>query len=340
MIHVMIRLACLAFSLLLIAAARTPTRAPSPTPVPAQGRAEPASSLRPLVATWGGDSADWVKRLGVRQIRQGCPDTASTCLTRMRAAAKAEGVSAVSVSFNADDSTWTDLQKRADEYAKLSGTAEGIAPIVELSLDDFLRRFDPTVSTAEKFLRRLGMKDSQAASSSFARVLDTIRGAPRPLSFGITLYEDELDSAVLEGIPLATRAKLDVVYLYLHYRKNAAQYPEAVRKARALFPSARIIGGVYAYDRLAYLPCEQGDKKLCSLQEELAEFRRALEAQRDLLKRGELAGLEFYPGFFGREERWPGWEKPRICAPESHASCVANTKALRELSLQVLGPAP
>ena len=56
---------------------------------------------------------------------------------------------------------------------------------------------------------------------------------------------------------------------------------------------------------------------------------------------GDLHGIvdhiEFYPGYFGAEETWPSWSNARECAPGDVASCIANTKVMREAALSILG---
>ena len=75
------------------------------------------------------------------------------------------------------------------------------------------------------------------------------------LRFDITLYEDDLDGPSLRALPDAVRLGVDRVSLYLHYRAAGPDYAGFAAAARQLFPHAQILAGVYAYDRIDYLPC-------------------------------------------------------------------------------------
>jgi sugar lactone lactonase YvrE len=47
--------------------------------------------------------------------------------------------------------------------------------------------------------------------------------------------------------------------------------------------------------------------------------------------------IEFFPGYFGNEDQWPGLSNPRECAAGDQANCIANTKAMRQAALTILG---
>src|SRR5262249_32520996 len=122
------------------------------------------------------------------------------------------------------------------------------------------------------------------------------QGKNPKLGFAVTVYEDQLDSPWLKDrqLPKDVRARVTRVSLYLHYRRNAGKLPQYVKRIREIFPGATVVGGVYAYDRSAYLPCAQGTKSMCSAQEESALFTEAFDSQLRMLKSGELGGIEFY----------------------------------------------
>jgi len=53
------------------------------------------------------------------------------------------------------------------------------------------------------------------------------------------------------------KAQFDVIRLFLHYRANGPSYAGYVAQAKAYFPNAQIVAGVYPYDRIDYWPCAQ-----------------------------------------------------------------------------------
>jgi hypothetical protein len=97
-----------------------------------------------------------------------------------------------------------------------------------------------------------------------------------------------------------------------------------------------VIAGVYAYDRRDYLPCTRGGKAQCPNEEELSLFQDMFQQEVTLLRSGQVAWLEFYPGSFGVEEQWRSWDQPRICSASRRQECVDNTKAMRQQVLQIL----
>ncbi|MGH9747824.1 MAG: hypothetical protein ACRD59_17145 [Candidatus Acidiferrales bacterium] len=212
----------------------------------------------------------------------------------------------------------TDSVAYGSEYAKLSQSNRSVA---EIGIDDFAGQYAK--------LWKSGASDPAALLNS---MIDGVKSGESKLKFGATIYEDELALAELgdSKLPAAVRMKFDFVHLYLHYRADGPRTPEYVERAKKLFPNAKMILGVYAYDRVSYISCAKGDSRPCSTQEEMDLFGQALDADIALLKSGAASGLEFYPGSFGREEAWSGWDKPQIC-PGHKQECVANTKEMRAL---------
>ena len=50
----------------------------------------------------------------------------------------------------------------------------------------------------------------------------------------------------------------------------------------------------------------------------------------------EIEAIEFYPGYFGVEEQWSGWSNPKACAPADLATCIANTKSMRQAAYEAI----
>jgi hypothetical protein len=119
------------------------------------------------------------------------------------------------------------------------------------------------------------------------------------------------------------------VHLYMHYRADTPNTPQYVQQAKRIFPNAKVILGVYAYDRISYLPCTKGGQP-CTPQEEQNYLRQGLDADLQLVNSGEADGIEFWPGSFGRVETWKGWDEPRIC-PGRKQRCVQNTQQMLQI---------
>jgi hypothetical protein len=137
-------------------------------------------------------------------------------------------------------------------------------------------------------------------------------------------------------LPDDLRARVDVVHLFLLYRASGPAYEGYVAGAKRLFTNAAILAGSYAYDRIDYVSCAISGKKKCTVSQQLDFFRTALEIQVSLMEKGVLAGIEFFPANFGMEDQWYGWDNPRYCKPERRQECIANTKAMRQMAVQVL----
>jgi hypothetical protein len=275
-----------------------------------------SAARRWQVITWGPNTPEWNQILHVSGMRLGCSDTPGSCM-REAASASHNGNEAeifLAVPLKAETVDY------GRQYAKLTRDS---TPVVEIGVDDFTGQYERLLSTGSS-------KSAEALNS----LIEGVKSGDSNLKFGATIYEDELPSAVLTDpdLPAAIRAKFDLVHLYLHFRSNALNTSAYVEQAKKLFPNAKIIIGVYAYDRISYIPCAKGPSRECTKQEELNYFDEALDADITLLKNGTVSGLEFYPGSFGNEDEWRGWNKPNIC-PGRKQECIENTKALRQLVL-------
>jgi hypothetical protein len=181
--------------------------------------------------------------------------------------------------------------------------------------------FDDFVGQAERQKMPLA-----AMSAMLVDIAHLLKAVNPKLLLGITVYEDELRSA---PFPLAEldqqfRGSVDFVHLYPHYRQEAQSFGDSVALARRIFPAAKIIAGVYAYDRRDYLPCAHGSQVPCTNTEELGN--------------SGVDWLEFYPGSFGGEAQWPLWKQAHICRQDRVQECVENTKAMREVVKKTFNP--
>jgi len=167
--------------------------------------------------------------------------------------------------------------------------------------------------------------------------LNATKSANPNLKFAVTLYEDQLSSPLLgdSNLPASTRAGVDYVQLYVHYRGDGPNFATYLQQTKAIFPNAKIIAGAYAYDRIDYLPCLPHGIP-CTTQQEEDFFQQLFQLQLSELQQGLVDQIEFFPGYFGLEAQWPAWSEPRRCAPTRLQACIANTLAMRQAVLQDL----
>lgn len=274
------------------------------------------------IYTWIGNTPAWDKKLHVSGYRMGCDDgDPRGCVREASETVKQEGLTRIFLSMPVDaERTPGD----ALEYSRLSASRPFIA---EVGFDDFIGRYG-------KLFSRSGIDPP----SWLWRVIRNVKANNPSLAFGITLYEDELDSPYLQApqLPSYISQSVDYVHLFLHYRTDAPQYPEYVERARSLFPRARVIAGLYAYDRINYIPCSPNGQRPCAPVDEIRLYRQAVSIAARLLKEGRIAGIEFYPGFFGKENEWGGWKYADYCSPKRVHECIANTRIMRENTVTVL----
>jgi hypothetical protein len=281
--------------------------------IPAVGQAQ--------VISWGilNNDPAWNRALHVTGARQGCSDSPASCLRFAATVNQKYPGAKVFLAISLENFASKDY---ASQYGQLSGSTPYLE---EIGIDDFINQYGHFVSAH--------------GSAALGQAIDRMKSGNPNLKFGITLYENELTRAELEDptLPGATRQKIDYVHLYLHYRTNAPSYGQYVKQARSLFPKARIIAGSYAYDRIDYIPCAPSDSSPCTFQQELDLHKRLLEEQIQLLKSGEVAWLEFYPGNIGREADWQNWRaNSRMCKSERIQDCIKNTVNLHQATLDLL----
>ncbi len=274
------------------------------------------------VIVWGvdTDTPEWNRALGVTGTRRGCSSPPRGCVGLANEMAHKYHVK-VFLSIGLDANT----PEYAVEYSQLS---RKVPALVEVGTDDFVSAY-----------RKLSSSFSGDPITIVQQSIDNLKSINPNLKFGATLYEDELNSPFIQDakLPAAIRAKFDYIHLYPHYRQNGLNYEKYIPEVKKLFPNARIIAGAYAYDRRKYSPCSQKRKEGCSSDQELALFQKTIAIQSRLFKEGTVDWIEFYPGFFGKEDQWKGWEDSRFCAPGDQAACIQMTRQLHETAVKELG---
>ena len=274
-----------------------------------------------FVITWGENSADWNRTLGLTGLRFGCSDAPASCTREANRLASSQNVSQLFVATLLNPSR---IVSDAQAYSGLSLTSK---VLYEVGFDDFVGQSQKT------------KLDGRALSSLVSDVARQLKSQNYNLKFGITLYADELTNGELERLALDNDARqtVDFIHLYLHYRKQNNPFQTYVEHAEQLFPNAKIIAGSYAYDRREYLPCSPGNSARCSDGDEREMFNKTLQEQLDLARAGAINGIEFYPGLFGREDSWKQWDNPRFCRQEERKECLQTTQSMRQTVKKLLG---
>ena len=267
-----------------------------------------------LIVTWGGNSPEWNRTLHLSGVRIGCSDALVSCVQQADQIASAQHVSSVFLAILLNPAR---IAADSASYGNLGGSHPNL---VEVGFDDF-------VSQAQKL---------NLNSSELSRLLEgvaaNLKSHGSKLQLGITIYQDQLSSGELDRLQLSdgVRRCIDVVHLFPHYRKERKPVMEYIAQVKQVFPNAKVILGVYAYDRREYLPCSADSHTRCSAEEEISLFDQNLREDLRIASSGGAAGIEFFPGDFGAEYSWRGWDNPRACKQGEKAVCVQNTLAMRE----------
>ena len=283
--------------------------------LPAQAQTSPS------VISWYQNTPDFNAVLGVTSIRLGCSSPPDFCMTEMGQIASSQDVQGIHLSIKMDPNTSATY---AGQLAQWSLTH----PVLySLGFDDLVGKMDDLQYYQHIALPGTVVTDTVNAS----------KAANPNLKFAVSMYEDKLASPLLDdsNLPPSTKARIDYVQLYVHYRENGPNYATYIQQTKAMFPNAKIIAGVYAYDRIDYLPCLPAGVP-CTLQQEEDLFQQLFLIQLDDLKQGIVEQIEFSPGYFGLEAQWPSWTEPRRCAAARIPQCVANTIAMRQTVVQDL----
>jgi hypothetical protein len=277
--------------------------------VPFHLLATPARPLPLHVIAWDGSTPEAEKLLRFSGIRQGCSDPPESCMKAAAIAAR-RGTRKVFISMVLKPETIS----YGVRYSELS---KGNPFVEEVGLDDFVGQYF-----------ELWKMQGPKSPAMLDALISSLKSINPNLHFGVTLYEDDLarfrEYLSDPRLPASIRNKVDYVHFYCHYRAGSENYLEYLNRAKDAFPRAQVIAGVYAYDRIDYLPCAP-DSSPCSPQQEMDGFNRELDTAITLLRNGTASWIEFYPGYFGREARWTGWDNRRICSPERKHGCIERT---------------
>jgi hypothetical protein len=267
-----------------------------------------------LVITWGGNSPEWNRTLHITGIRIGCSDAPASCMQQVDQMAASQHVSSVFLGILLKP---TNVAANSATFGNLALSHPNLA---EVGFDDF-------VSQSEK--TQLGPSE---LSSLLQTIASNLKSRSAKVQFGVTIYQDQLLTGELDHLQLSdgARQSIDIVHLFPHYRKERKSVTEYSAEAKRVFPNAKVILGVYAYDRREYLPCSAGDRTACSSEEEVNLFDQIFREDLRIASGGGAAGIEFFPGNFGAEDSWRGWDNARACRQSERAACVQNTIAMRD----------
>jgi hypothetical protein len=271
------------------------------------------------IITWNGNTPDANATLGVTSIRLGCSSTPDFCTTEMQQVASSQDVSRIYLSIQMNPNTSATYAAQFSQWSLTN-------PILfSMGFDDFVNRM-------EHLQTDFGVA---VPGTVITDTLNATKSTNPNLKFHITMYEDQLSSPLLgdSNLPASTRAGVDYVQLYIHYRANGPNYAQYLQQTKALFPNAKIIAGAYAYDRIDYLPCLPGGVP-CTAGQDANFFQQLFQIQLSELQQGLVDQIEFFPGYFGLEAQWPAWAEPRRCAATRLSACIANTLAMRQTVLQ------
>jgi hypothetical protein len=280
------------------------------------------------IITWIPGTQYWQEKFDINFGRSGCTLPAAEGIEFVKRTVKKNKYKKYFLSiYNPAGIDKDVLAERLRENALLySQLSLNVPELEEIGIDDFLDKY------------RNWFKKLPNPSQVLNTVIDNTKKYNPNLKFGITLYVHELgtDFAIEQKLPASIRNKIDYVHLFVLNRKNGLDYAAHVARTKQLFPHARIIGGVYPFDRIDYVPCDRKDssKQKCTPQQEIGLFKQTLEIQARLLRNGELYALEFYPGLFGMEERTiQGHGKS---APARKGEALAITKQMTQDAYLIL----
>jgi hypothetical protein len=267
-----------------------------------------------MVITWGGNSPEWNRTLHLTGVRIGCSSVPASCLRDVDQIAASQHVSSVFLGIVLNPAT----------VASYSATFGSLAPahpsLVEVGFDDFVSQCEKT---------HLGGPE---LSNLVQTIASNLKSRGSKMQMGATVYQDQLITGALDRLQIsdAARQSIDIVHLFPHYRKERKSVADYVTEAKRAFPNAKVILGVYAYDRREYLPCSPDNKTPCSSEDEINFFDQIFREDLKVAETGAAVGIEFFPGNFGTEDSWNGWNSSRSCKQGERDLCVQNTVAMRE----------
>ncbi|MFH1056798.1 MAG: hypothetical protein V1717_03325 [Candidatus Micrarchaeota archaeon] len=179
-------------------------------------------------------------------------------------------------------------------------------------------------------------------------LIDVVKSQNQNLKFGITVYENDLTATVAnltggrqlvfsdEVMPPSLKQRIDVIHFFLLYRKSVENYDSYLAQLHSFFPGNKIIiAASYSYDRIDHNVCEKEGADYCTEDEEKGYFAQATQKQAELLKSGQISGIEFYPAYFGLEAYLP-WNRDHSWACNDIPRCIRVTQEMRNSAYQIL----
>jgi len=131
----------------------------------------------------------------------------------------------------------------------------------------------------------------------FSKTKAAINKHNKKLLYGITFYETDFDK-LTDNALFAMGEQIDVLHFYLHRRSNVKNYGRYVSSIKKYFPNAKIIFGVYNYDRRNYEKrYDNDDMEKTLFVDQLNYCYKKLRTDNSVL------GIEFYPGSLGEPQR-------------------------------------
>lgn len=291
----------------------TPTPVPSPTPTPSP--TPPMPILNPClnILTFGANNTStWETNFNVHYVRAACSGEPTACInTRLNPqTGSLRRYDRLFLGISRDPYL---ADSYALEYSKLSLT---YPKLYEIGFDDFYTFWKD------------GLKLNNTALKT---IIDNTKKINSNLKFGITLYNDEIP--LVSNITSANRAKINYVHLYPHFRQTDIEGD--IKKTKALFPNATIIAGSYAFDFKSR--CTKGSTIACSGLVEYTYFIDSFQRQVNLLKSCQIGGIEFWPAYFGNEDKID--YTACLAKGQSLDTCITNTVKMRNEVNKILNTA-
>jgi hypothetical protein len=272
------------------------------------------------VIIYGQNTPAWNQKIGVTGTRGTCNLAPVKCIQTVKTILDEQHTSRFYLNLVADPKTVADY---AALYSRASLSEHRL---YEITLDDFPEHFNT-------WSRMPGV----TADALLGQVIDRTKSVNPNLKFGVTIYEDQIDSLLANPRFVASlRNRIDTIHLYVHFRADGPLFEAYVLRIKQNFPFSSVIAGSYPYDRIDYWACAPSSRAHCTSAQELDLYKQTLKIQVRLLEQGVVRAIEFYPAFFGMEEKYGGWSDPRQCSPERKQICIDNTKTLHLEVLQTL----
>lgn len=260
-----------------------------------------------------GNTTEWEQSVGLDTVRANCSGEPTSCLENRLNSSSGflRQYKKIFLGIIRDPSLTADY---AFQYSNLSLS---YPKLYEIDIDDFYTFWKDIIKLDNEELKK---------------IIDNAKKINSNLKFGITVYDDNLP--LLNSITAANRGKINYVHLYPHHRQTNIEADVAT--AKSLFPNAKIIAGSYALDFKS--PCTNAvdDNVACSGSTELNYYKDSLERQVVLMKNCQIEAVEFWPAYFGNEEKMDDYHYACLDKGFTIEECIANTKKIRAAAQSIL----